>query len=351
MADRLKIAVLGAGSWGTTLAVLLDENKHRVKLWEFYEEFAEALRNERENKRFLPGIAIAESISIETDIAAALSDADLVLSVVPSHVTRNVAKLAAETGRIAKETIVVNASKGLEEGTLARMSEVLADELPVDAGQICTLAGPSHAEEVSRQMPTSVVAAGIDAKVTGRVQEAFFRPYFRVYTNSDVVGVEVGVALKNIIAIAAGVCDGLGYGDNTKAALLTRGLVEITRLGCALGAKAETFFGLAGIGDLIATALSRHSRNRHVGERIGKGESLEQILGQMVMVAEGVRTTRAAVDMGKKMNVDLPIISSVYAVLYNNVDARKAINQLMNRPPQQEMSWMRAATKGGGSPL
>jgi glycerol-3-phosphate dehydrogenase (NAD(P)+) len=348
MGDRLNIAVLGAGSWGTTLAVLLDENKHRVRLWEFYEELAEALRNERENKRFLPGIAIPASISIETDIAAALSDTDLVLSVVPSHVTRNVAKLVAETGCIGKETIVVNASKGLEENTLARMSEVLADELPVNAGQIATLAGPSHAEEVSRQMPTSVVAAGIDPEVTERVQQTFFRPYFRVYTNNDVVGVEVGVALKNIIAIAAGVCDGLGYGDNTKAALLTRGLVEITRLGSALGARTETFFGLAGIGDLIATALSRHSRNRHVGERIGKGESLEHILGQMVMVAEGVRTTRAAVDMGKKMNEDLPIISSVHAVLYDNVDAREAINQLMNRPPQREMSWMRASDKRRG---
>jgi glycerol-3-phosphate dehydrogenase (NAD(P)+) len=348
MGDRLNVAVLGAGSWGTTLAVLLDENKHRVRLWEFYEELAEALRKERENKRFLPGIAIPESISIETDIAAAQSDTDLVLVVVPSHVTRNVAKIAAETGCIGNETIIVNAAKGLEENTLARMSEVLAGELPVDARQICTLSGPSHAEEVSQQMPTSVVAAGIDPEVTGWVQEAFFRPYFRVYTNSDLVGVEVGVALKNIIAIAAGVCDGLGYGDNTKAALLTRGLVEITRLGCALGARRETFFGLAGIGDLIATALSRHSRNRHVGEQIGKGESLEHILGQMVMVAEGVRTTRAAVDMGKKMNADLPIIASVHAVLYDNADAREAINQLMNRPPQQEMSWMRASDKRKG---
>jgi glycerol-3-phosphate dehydrogenase (NAD(P)+) len=296
----------------------------------------------------LPGISIPESVTIETDMAAALSGADLVLSVVPSHVTRDVAKLAAATGRIGRRTIVVNAAKGLEEGTLARMSEVLTDELPVEPGQICTLAGPSHAEEVSRQMPTSVVAASTDPVVAGRVQEAFFRPYFRVYTNNDLVGVEVGVALKNIIAIAAGVCDGLGYGDNTKAALLTRGLVEITRLGCALGARTETFFGLAGIGDLIATALSRHSRNRHVGERIGKGESLESILAQMVMVAEGVRTARAAVDMGKRRKADLPIISSVHAVLYEKVDPREAINQLMNRPPQQEMSWMRADQKRRG---
>ena len=348
MPDKLSIAVLGAGSWGTTLAILLDENDHRVVLWEFYEEFAEALRRDHENKRFLPGIEIPDSIKIETDIKAALNDADLILFVVPSHVMRSVAKLVADSGLATKESIVVSAAKGLEEGTLQRMSEVLVDELPVDARRICTLSGPSHAEEVSRKMPTSVVVAGIDSEMIKRVQDAFFRPYFRVYTNSDLVGVEIGVALKNIIAIAAGVCDGLGYGDNTKAALLTRGLVEITRLGSALGAKRETFFGLAGIGDLIATALSRHSRNRHVGERIGKGETLEEILDQMVMVAEGVRTTRAAVDMGRKMGADLPIISSVHTVLFENTDPRDAINQLMNRPPQQEMSWMRANEQRGG---
>jgi glycerol-3-phosphate dehydrogenase (NAD(P)+) len=189
-------------------------------------------------------------------------------------------------------------------------------------------------------MPTSVVAAGPDQGVIERVQEVFMRPYFRVYTNTDLVGVETGVALKNIIAIAAGICDGVGYGDNTKAALLTRGLVEITRLGAALGANKETFFGLSGVGDLIATALSRHSRNRHVGERIGKGESLESILGSMVMVAEGVRTTRAALDMGKKLGVELPIITSVHAVLFGGKAPGDAINQLMNRPPQEEMSWM-----------
>lgn len=349
MPAKLKISVLGGGSWGTTLALLLDENGHHVTLWEFYAEFADALRRDRENKRFLPGIAIAESIEIENQLESALAGADLVLFVVPSHTMRGVAAAAAKSGHIDKRTIIVNASKGLEEKSLARMSEVLADELPVDAGQICTLSGPSHAEEVARQMPTSVVVAGIDPKVNKRVQDVFFRPYFRVYTNTDLVGVEIGVALKNPIAIAAGVCDGLGYGDNTKAALLTRGLVEISRLGVALGAKRETFAGLAGIGDLIATALSQHSRNRHVGDRIGRGESLEEILGHMVMVAEGVRTTRAAVDMGKKMGVDLPIISSVYAVLFENADPKDAINQLMNRPPQQEMKGMRATDQRGGS--
>jgi glycerol-3-phosphate dehydrogenase (NAD(P)+) len=348
MPAKRDIAVLGAGSWGTTLAVLLQENGHRVRLWEFYAELAEALKRDRENKRFLPGIAIPRSIAIETDIGAAVAGADMVVFVVPSHVMRATAQGVAESGNLSAKAIAVNAAKGLEEKTLLRMSDVLGDELPGEASRICTLSGPSHAEEVSRKMPTSVVAAGTDLEVTSAVRDAFLRPYFRVYTNDDLVGVEIGVALKNIIAIAAGVCDGLGYGDNTKAALLTRGLVEITRLGVALGAKHETFFGLAGVGDLIATALSRHSRNRHVGEAIGKGQKLEQVLGQMVMVAEGVRTTRAAMDLGKKLGVDLPIISAVHAVLFEGLDPRESISQLMSRPPQEETSWMRADGRRGG---
>ena len=341
MSSKMNVAVLGAGSWGTTLGLLLDENGHDVTLWEFNADFAAALKADGENKRFLPGVSIPQSIGIETAIDAAVRDADLILFVVPSHVTRTVAKSVAATGAVKSATIIVNAAKGLEEGTLRRMSEVLVEELPVKPSQICTLSGPSHAEEVSRHMPTSVVVAGISEDATRAAQDVFFGPYFRVYSNSDLVGVEVGVALKNVIAIAAGVCDGLGYGDNTKAALLTRGLVEITRLGLALGARQETFFGLAGIGDLIATALSRHSRNRYVGERVGKGESLDRVLGDMVMVAEGVRTTRAAVDMGRKLGVDLPIISSVHAVLFDGVDPQDAINELMNRPPQEETNWMR----------
>jgi glycerol-3-phosphate dehydrogenase (NAD(P)+) len=225
---------------------------------------------------------------------------------------------------------------------------VLADELPVDREQIFTIAGPSHAEEVSRKMPTSVVVAGIDRERAAVVQDAFFAPYFRVYTNPDIVGVETAVALKNIIAIAAGVCDGLGYGDNTKAALLTRGLVEMTRLGTALGARRETFFGLTGIGDLIVTSLSKHSRNRYVGEKIGGGMTLEAVLNEMVMVAEGVRTTRAAVDLGKQLGVELPIITGVHEVLFSGIDPAKAIDRLMNRPPQDEMKWINASQLKGG---
>ena len=244
MTGKLNIAVLGAGSWGTTLAILLHDNGHRVTLWEFDREQAAALERDRENVKFLPGVPLPEAIAVQTDLGAAIDGAGLIVFVVPSHVVRTVAAEAAKSGKLDPQVIVVNAAKGLEEKTLKRMSEVLLDELPLPPANVCTLSGPSHAEEVSQKMPTSVVVAGIDPPTTQTVQETFFCPYFRVYTNSDLIGVEIGVALKNIIAIAAGVCDGLGYGDNTKAALLTRGLVEITRLGTALGSRRETFLVL-----------------------------------------------------------------------------------------------------------
>jgi glycerol-3-phosphate dehydrogenase (NAD(P)+) len=348
MTERLNISVLGAGSWGITLARLLCENDHRVTLWELFEERAEELRTKRESPQFLPGIRIPESIRVEGDITRALKDADLILFVVPSHGVRSVARMVTESFEFTERSIVVNAAKGLEEGTLKRMSEVLRDELPLGGSQVLTIAGPSHAEEVSRRMPTSVVAAGEDLPRAKIVQQVFFRPYFRVYTNSDVPGVETAVALKNIIAIAAGVCDGLGYGDNTKAALLTRGLVELSRLGVALGGRMETFFGLSGIGDLIATSISRHSRNRHVGEKIAQGRSLDEVLNAMVMVAEGVRTTRAAMGLARKYDVDVPITSAVHDVLFSKRDPREAIDQLMNRPPQDETHWMQESRSRGG---
>jgi glycerol-3-phosphate dehydrogenase (NAD(P)+) len=336
MTERLNITVLGAGSWGLTLACLLAENAHRVVIWELFEDRAAEIRTTRESKRFLPGIRVPDGIPVETDLCRALLDADLVLFAVPSHGVRETARGAARAFDFKDQTLVVNAAKGFEERTLRRMSEVLAEELPVPAERILTLAGPSHAEEVSRRMPTSVVSAGTDEANARTVQRVFFRPYFRVYTNSDVVGVETAVAVKNIIAIAAGVCDGIGYGDNTKAALLTRGLVEITRLGVVLGGRRETFFGLAGIGDLIATSISRHSRNRHVGEKIGRGRKLEEVLAEMVMVAEGVRTTRAVVELAAKLSIELPISSAVHDVLFTGRDPREAIDQLMNRPPKDE---------------
>lgn len=317
--------------------MLLDENDHNVTLWEKFPEQVEALLRDRENKKFLPGIRVPEAIGVTGDIGEALDGADLVVFVVPTHAMRDVAKAAAASGKFGPETIAVNASKGIEEGSLKRMSEVLDEELPVDASRICSLMGPSHAEEVSRRMPTSVVVAGTDGPTIDSVQKVFFRPYFRVYTNPDLVGVELGVALKNCIAIAAGVCDGLGFGDNTKAALVTRGLAEIGRLGVAMGARPETFAGLAGVGDLVVTCLSRHSRNRHVGEKIGQGQSLDRVLSDMIMVAEGVRTTRAAVELGQKFGVELPIIESVHQLLFEDRDPREAIGELMTRPLRQEI--------------
>jgi glycerol-3-phosphate dehydrogenase (NAD(P)+) len=337
MKDSSNIAVLGAGSWGTTLGIVLSENGHGVTLWEVFPEQVEALLRDGENKRFLPGVPIPESIRITGNIDEALDAANIVLFVVPTHTTREVAKKVASSDRFDRSAIVVNASKGIEEGSLQRMSEVLAEELPADPLRICSLMGPSHAEEVSRRMPTSVVVAGVDEQTIERVQRVFSRPYFRVYTNPDLVGVELGVALKNSIAIAAGVCDGLGYGDNTKAALVTRGLAEIARLGQAMGARRETFSGLAGVGDLVVTCLSRHSRNRHVGEKIGQGQTLDRVLSEMVMVAEGVRTTRAAVVLGRKYDVELPIIESVHQILFEDRDPREAIGDLMTRPLRQEM--------------
>lgn len=340
MATRWNICVLGAGSWGTTLAILLDENGHSVRMWEFFPEHVAAIKRDGENRKFLPGVPVPPSITVTSSMDEALANADMVVFVVPSHVVRETARTLAASRHRNPDALIINAAKGLEEGSLKRMSEVLADELPGDPSRIFSIIGPSHAEEVSRKMPTSVVVAGERTPEIELVQEAFFSPYFRVYTNDDLVGVEIAVALKNIIAIAAGVCDGLGYGDNTKAALLTRGLVEITRLGRALGAKQETFAGLAGVGDLIVTCCSKHSRNRSVGERIGRGETLEQILDDMVMVAEGVRTTRAAVQLARERNIELPIIESMYNILFNNKDPEQAITELMNRPPTDEMHWM-----------
>jgi glycerol-3-phosphate dehydrogenase (NAD(P)+) len=344
MSDLQNITVLGAGSWGTTLAILLHENAYNITLWEFFSDNAKAIREAGENKKFLPGVTVPEDIDISSDLDACIKGAELIVFAVPSHVMRQVAKKVAESPYFKADIIFVNAAKGLEEGTLKRMSEILLEELGADKHHVCSIIGPSHAEEVSRGMPTSVVVAGLKSNIIRKVQKVFFRPYFRVYTNDDIVGVEIAVALKNIIAIAAGVCDGLGYGDNTKAALLTRALVEITRIGCALGAKRETFSGLAGIGDLVVTCCSKHSRNRYVGERIGKGETLEQILAGMVMVAEGVRTARAAVALGREMQIELPIIESTYDILFCGKDPRKALNELMNRPPQDEMNWMTSSS-------
>jgi len=325
------VAVLGAGSWGTTLAIHLCEAGAQVRLWGNVHEDLDAMIRSRENRKFLPGIRLPDGVKVLLELEAALEAADFTFYVVPSQAVREVAQRVAATGH---RSLPVCAAKGLELGSLKRMSEVLTECL----GAPCPvfLTGPSHAEEVSRGIPTTVVAAATDEERARAVQLLCSTPSFRVYTNTDVVGCEYAAALKNVIAIAAGVCDGIGWGDNTKGALLTRGLAEISRLGVALGGRRETFFGLAGLGDLITTAMSRHSRNRHVGEAIGRGQPLAEVLGDMVMVAEGVTTARAARDLGRAHDVELPITEQVCAMLFEGRSPREALQTLMTRDLKSE---------------
>ena len=324
------VAVLGAGSFGTTLAIHLCSAGHETRLWGRDAAALARLRAERENAKFLPGIPLPSGVKVHAELEAALEGAEFHLFVVPSQALRSVAAQVAATGA---RGVSVCASKGLELGTLRRLSEVLSETLG-DSAPV-TLTGPSHAEEVARGIPTTVVAASADPERSRAVQLLCSTTRFRVYTNDDVVGCEYGGALKNVIAIAAGVADGLGFGDSTKGALLTRGLAEMSRLGEVMGARRETFAGLTGMGDLIATAMSRHSRNRHVGERLGRGESLDQILGSMVMVAEGVHTARAARDLGAKRGVELPITGQVCA-LFEGRDPQSALMALMTRDLKRE---------------
>ncbi len=333
-----QVAVVGAGSWGTTLAIRLRHNGHHVRLWAYEDIEVENIRQRRENTRFLPGIAIPDDLEVSGDLAEVVRDATMIVMASPSQVVRGVARELKKCR--PAPCPVVNVAKGIENGTLKRMSEVLVDELPrYFHGLICTLSGPSHAEEVSRDIPTVVVVASGNIQAAEAVQQCFMSQCLRVYTSEDLVGVELSGSLKNIIAIAAGISDGLGFGDNTKGALLTRGLAEISRLGIAMGAQAATFAGLAGMGDLITTCMSRHSRNRYVGEEIGKGKTLQQVLDGMVMVAEGVRTTASAVELGHSMGVEMPITQEVYHVLFDDKDPASTVRDLMLRPPKPEIYW------------
>ena len=325
------VTVLGAGSWGTTLAVHLAQLGHVITLWDIDRDQLAAIERERENRKYLAGIALPHGIKVQPELEPALADAAVTLYVVPSHALRSVGASVAATGH---RSLPVCATKGLELDTLRRSTEVLAESLG-DPDPVL-LVGPSHAEEVSHGIPTSIVAAARDEARARQVQVLASGPRLRIYTNTDVAGCEYGAALKNVIAIAAGVCDGLGYGDNTKGALLTRGLHEIARLGIALGGQRETFYGLTGMGDLITTAMSRHSRNRHVGERLGRGESIEQVLGQMVMVAEGVNTARAARDLGRRHGVEMPITEQVCAIVFEGRTPREALDALMMRNLKHE---------------
>jgi len=325
------IAVLGAGSWGTALAVHLARTGHQVRLWDVDGANLARMEEERENRKFLAGISLPDGIKVQPQLERALDSVDAGLFVVPSHAIRAAGEAVAATGHTC---LWVCATKGLEIGTLKRpteiLSQVLGDPDPV------LLVGPSHAEEVSRGIPTSVVAAARDEARARQVQAVCSTTRFRVYTNTDVAGCEYGAALKNVIAIAAGMCDGLGYGDNTKGALLTRGLDEITRLGVAMGGRRETFYGLTGMGDLITTAMSRHSRNRLVGERLGRGETLASIIGSMVMVAEGVNTASAARALGQRRGIELPLTEQVHEILVEGKSPRDAFETLMSRDLKSE---------------
>lgn len=323
------ITILGGG-FGSALAVLLHNMGHNVTLWSALPDEIEAIRRDGEQKAKLPGVKIPKEIVLTTDIAA-VADCDMVLFVIPSAFVRQTVRLASP--HIRKGTVVCNAGKGIEEGTLQLMSTVFAEEIP--QGRLVVLTGPCHAEEVARGIPTTIVAASKDNEAACMVQEWLTSPLFRVYLHEDVVGCELGGALKNVIALSAGISDGLGYGDNTKAALMTRGLHEIARLGVALGAKGETFAGLTGLGDLIVTCTSMHSRNRRAGILIGQGVSPEEAVRQVGTV-EGYYCCRTAYALAKKYSVEMPITEVLYAVLYENADVNQALGKLMGRPKRHE---------------
>ena len=335
----MKVSVLGAGSWGTTLAVHLCNNGHDVTLWEINNNQVIKLKNDRENKLFLPRIMLPEGLNVINDISLTVADSELMVFAVPSHFMRETAIKINQYWSDSQNLTVVSVSKGLELKTHKRISQILLEELTgLSEDNFCALSGPSHAEEVSRGVPTALVAASNSPATAKLVQDLFFSSTLRVYVGDDVIGNELGGSLKNTIAIAAGIVDGADFGDNTKAALMTRALVEMSRMGVALGAKIETFQGLAGMGDMIVTCLSRHSRNRHVGEEIGKGKSLEKVLDEMTMVAEGVNTTKAIRELSEELNIEMPISDQVYKVLFENKSPRTAVEDLMMRDPKSEKS-------------
>lgn len=331
----MKIAVIGAGSWGTAIAALLGEGHSDVALWARDAALAAALTATRRNERYLPAVVLPDSVTCTADLAAAARGAGLVVIVTPSHAVR--ATAAALAPHVAPGAVIVTAAKGLEIGSLKRMSEVVAEEIPAAAGSVVALSGPNHSEEVAMRQPAAAVAASSSRQAAEAVQDAFMAPYFRVYTNPDIIGVELGGALKNIIALGAGVADGLGFGDNAKAALMTRGLAEITRLGVALGARPLTFAGLAGIGDLIVTCTSRHSRNRRAGLALAAGRAVGEMDGETGMVVEGVRSAKAAYELSRRLGVAMPITEEIYRVLYEGASPKEAVMRLMGRGRTHEV--------------
>lgn len=334
-AEYKSIAVIGAGSWGTTLANLLAEETGKVLLWVYEEELFRIMLAKRENEFFLPGVRLAGNLFPTQSLEACFQGHGLVLCVLPSHAVREVFGRARR--HLQENTLIVSATKGLEEETHQTVSQVLGEVLAAVPGlRLACLSGPSFAREVSRRMPTAVAAAGSEPEAARLVQQVFARPYFRVYSSPDLIGVELGGAMKNVMAIAAGVSDGLGLGNSSRAALITRGLAEMTRLGVSLGAQARTFSGLSGLGDLVLTCTGDLSRNRRVGLELGKGKRLAEILGGMRMVAEGVRTTRALRELASRTGVEMPITGKMYDILYAGKNPAEAVEELMSRGPRSE---------------
>ncbi len=326
------VGIMGAGSWGTALALLLHKNGHQVTVWSINEDEVKMLSEKREHESKLPGVKIPEDMMFTTDIESTVKGKDFVVLAVPSPFTRSTSRNMCPF--IAEGQIIVDVAKGIEESTLMTLSQQIEEEIP--QADVAVLSGPSHAEEVGRGLPTTVVIGARTKKTADYLQEMFMSEVFRVYTSPDILGMELGGSLKNVIALAAGIADGLGYGDNTKAALITRGIAEIARLGVKMGGAIESFTGLTGIGDLIVTCASVHSRNRKAGYLIGQGMSMQEAMDEVKMVVEGVYSTKAAVKLGEKYDVSLPIINKVNDVLFENKDPREAVNELMLRDSKAE---------------
>ncbi len=333
-----KVAVLGAGSWGTALAISLAKGGNETTLWARRPEAAEVMRRERHNPTYLPDLLIPEVLHITADLDEAAAEKEMWIFATPSQAVRQAALRVAPLAH--QDLVAVSVAKGIENGTLMTTTQVLDEALEVVPREHTgVLYGPSHAEEVAAGLPTTVVAAAYDEDVTREIQRAFMTPRLRVYVNHDVRGVEIGGSVKNVMAIAAGMSDGIGYGDNAKAAIITRGLAEIQRLGLAMGAESSTFAGLAGLGDLVVTCTSRHSRNRYLGEQIGQGRSRAEVEAEMRMVAEGVRTTQSVHELARKHHIEMPITEAVYAILFEGKQPKRAVEELMTRAAKHE-EWM-----------
>lgn len=328
----MKISVLGAGTWGTALAILLAGNHHDVILWSALSKEVDSLRADRNNIKNLPGAVLPESVCVTDDINLALSNPELIVFAVASVYVRDTANRISKM--IQPGTIIVNVAKGIEEASLMTLTDVIKEEIP--QADVAVLSGPSHAEEVSRHIPTTIVAGASTKKTAQLIQDTFMNEYFRVYTSPDVIGIELGGSLKNVIALAAGVIDGLGYGDNTKAALMTRGIAEISRLGTKMGGKYETFSGLSGMGDLMVTCTSLHSRNRNAGFLIGQGKTPEVAMKEVNQVVEGVYSAKAALLLAQKYHVEMPIVEQVNHVLFQNKSAKDALFELLVRDKTEE---------------